>query len=72
MGPATEGGSVHKELISASELPPQLSLPTFFFRIVSNFNILKTLKRSVHAGLFCRFPSPPNCGMDYRIFNVRR
>ena len=38
------------------------------FRIVSNFNIMKTFL--VHVGLFRCFHSPPNSDMDYRIFNV--
>ena len=43
----------------------------FFFPIVSNFNILKTLTLLVSAGLFCCFPSPPDSDMDYKILNVR-
>ena len=40
-------------------------LPFFFFCIVSNFNILKTLTLLVHAGLFWCVHNPPNSDMDY-------
>ena len=43
----------------------------FFFRVVFNFSIMKTLTLLVHAGLFGCFHSPPNSEMDCRIFNVR-
>ena len=43
----------------------------FIFPIVSNFNMMKTLTLSVHAGLFWCFHSPPHSDVDYRIFNVR-
>ena len=42
----------------------------FFFRTVSNFNILKTLTLLVHAMFFWCFHNPPNSNMDYRICNV--
>ena len=41
-----------------------------FFRMVSNFNILKTLILLVHAGLLWCFHNPPNSDRDYRILNV--
>ena len=43
----------------------------FFFCIVSNVSVLKTLTLLVHAGLFWCFHNPPNCDIDYRIFNMR-
>ena len=42
----------------------------FFFCIVSNFNMMKTLTPLVHAGLFCCVHSPLNSDMGYRIFNL--
>ena len=42
----------------------------FFFFIVSNFNILKTLTLSVHVVFFWCFHNPPNSSTDYRVFNV--
>ena len=46
-----------------------LCLLFFFFHIVSNFNMMKTLICLVHAGLFCCFHSPLNSDMDCRSFN---
>ena len=43
----------------------------FCFRIVSSFNILKTLTPLVNAGLFGCFHNPSNTDMNYRTFNMR-
>ena len=43
---------------------------SFFFRIVSNLNTLKTLTLLVHSGLRWSFYNPPSSDMDNRIFNV--
>ena len=44
----------------------------FFFRIVSNFSILKTLTLLMQSGLFWCFHNRTNSDMDYRIFNVHK
>ena len=44
----------------------------FFFRIVPNFNMMKTVTLLVHAaGLFWCCHNPANSDMDYGIFNMR-
>ena len=55
-----------------ASIPGQVSCVVifFFFPVVCNFNILKTLTLLVYAGLFCCFHSPPNSDMDYKILNV--
>ena len=42
----------------------------FFFCVVYNFNIMKTLTLLVPAGLCWCFHNPSNSDMDYRISNV--
>ena len=42
----------------------------FFFCVVCNFNIMKTLTLLVQAGLCWCFHNPSNSDMDYRILNV--
>ena len=42
----------------------------FFFRVVSSFNILKTLTLLVIAGLFWCFHNLTYSHMDYKSFNV--
>ena len=42
----------------------------FFFRILSNFNIMKTMTLLVHAGLFWCCHNSPNSDMGYRIFDM--
>lgn len=46
------------------------SSASFCFRIVSVLNVLKTFIHLAHAGLVWCFHSPPNSGMDSRIFNM--
>ena len=42
-------------------------LTNFFFSIVSNFNIMKTLRLLMNTGLLGCFHSPSDSDMDYRI-----